>query len=330
MPEYKSNPDLKFIRDNIQGNLYIDGQFVFDTKIEKIPYQNLVKWMFNGNPQRHEKKQDKYAPNVIINNKITKGEEDKIVWLGHSTFYIQINNVRIITDPVFFNLAPIRMHRRHALPCNIADLQNIDYILLSHGHRDHLDIPSLKNILKYNKDVEVLCPLGFYDMLSNIGFKKIQEAAWWQKYITEKIEIDFLPAKHWNRRNVFDFNTTLWGSFAIYSTTNKIYFAGDTAYAHHFKTIKEQYKYFDVALMPIGAYKPKYIMEWAHMSPQEAVQASNELNVKNFIPMHYGTYDLSDEPASEPIKITTQQKNDNILSADLKILDVGETYILSN
>jgi L-ascorbate metabolism protein UlaG (beta-lactamase superfamily) len=329
MKAYKFNPALKFIKENINGNLYINGQFVFKDKIEKIPYQNLIKWLLHGNPQRREKNQDKFVPAIVSNNEFIKDQKSKIVWLGHSSFYIQIDKIRILTDPVFFALAPVRMHRKHGLPCHISDLQNIDYILLSHGHRDHLDIPSLRKILKYNPNVEVLCPLGFERMLQKIGFQKIQEAAWWQRYNTKDIKIDFLPAKHWNRRHILDFNTTLWGSFAIQHQDLKIYFAGDTAYESHFKEIQQHYQDFDIALMPIGAYKPKFIMEWAHTSPEEAVMASNDLQAKIFIPMHYGTYDLSDEPASEPIKIIQNQKQEKRLEARLEILDVGEAFLLN-
>lgn len=326
MTSYHFNPKLDFIKNNIKGNLYIDGQYVFDKKIEKIPFQNLLKWMLTANPHKKEKKKDNFIPKIINNADFTKDDENKIVWLGHSTFYIQLDTIKILTDPVFYDLAPIRMKRRHGLPCNIADIKNIDYILLSHGHRDHLDIPSIRKILINNKNVEVLCPIGFKKMLHQIGVKHVQEAAWWQRYNTNQITIDFLPAKHWNRRNIFDFNTTLWGSFAISNGNKKVYFAGDTAYAQHFKDIQQHYKEFDIALLPIGAYRPRYIMEWAHTSPEEAVQACNDLNAQLFIPMHYGTYDLSDEPASEPLKILQSQKEKNILNAPFKILDVGEIY----
>lgn len=324
MSSYHFNPQLEFIKDNIKGNLYIDGQYVFDKKIEKIPFQNLLKWLLNGNPHKEEKKKDKFVPNVVHLSNFSEDKKDKIIWLGHSTFYIQLNGVRILTDPVFFDLAPIKLKRRHHMPCKISDLERIDYILLSHGHRDHLDEKSLKKMLKHNEDIEVLCPLGFKKIVQKIGFKKIQEAAWWQQYHTKKVSIDFLPAKHWNRRYIFDFNTTLWGSFAISTPSKSIYFAGDTAYAHHFKDIQQHYKSFDIAMMPIGAYKPKYIMEWAHTSPEEAVQACNDLHAQLFIPMHYGTYDLSDEPASEPLKLVKSQKEKQLLKATLNALDVGE------
>lgn len=324
---FKYNPQLPFVRDDVKGNLHIDGEYVFHKEKERLPYERLLKWMTTPNPQRKEKKQDLFAPEVIYTNAFLESAQDKIVWLGHSSFYIQLDEVKILTDPVFHDLTPL-LRRKHALPCSIHDFKNIDYILLSHGHRDHLDIPTLKKIVRLNPDVEVLCPLGFKRMLQSVGVKRIQEAAWWQQFDTPQLDITFLPAKHWNRRFITDYNKTLWGSFALRYQSKSVYFAGDTGYAHHFKEINSHFPSFDVCLMPIGAYKPKFIMEWAHTSPEEAIQAFHELNGKTFIPMHYGTFDLSDEPASEPKNIIHEFKQQNKLNGELAILKVGEEFHL--
>lgn len=326
--EYRYNHKLKFIKEDIKGNLCINNQFVFKDKVDKLPFGKLAKWLTAGNIQRAEKKKDKFIPHVIPNTTFISDEKAKIVWLGHSSFYIYLNGIRILTDPIFFHLAPVRMRRSHPIPCSISYFKNIDLILLSHGHRDHLDYQTLRKLVALNPQVEVFCPLGFKRLLKQIGFSKIQEAAWWQRYNFSSLQIDFLPAKHWNRRYLFDYNKELWGSFVIQHQDFKIYFAGDTGYADHFKEIQNFYHLIDVALMPIGAYKPRYIMKEAHTSPQEAVKASNELNAQHFIPMHYGTFDLSDEPASEPLSVLKQQKADNILNAHLNILDVGEEWLL--
>ncbi|MCB0508593.1 MAG: MBL fold metallo-hydrolase [Chitinophagales bacterium] len=320
--EIKYNVNLPFIKDDKNGNLCIDGQYILNESKENPPYSKLFMWMVNKNPQRKEKKSDKFVPEVFKNNTFLNSTHDCITWLGHSSFYIQLQQIKILTDPVFYSLTPL-LKRKHPLPCNISDFKDINYIILSHGHRDHLDIPTLKKLCKQNPKVEVLCPLGFEKMLQKIGFTKIQEAAWWQRYNTQSITIDFLPAKHWNRRFITDYNTTLWGSFALSIIDKKIYFAGDTAYDQHFKEIQEHYQNFDFCLMPIGAYKPRYVMKWAHISPEEAIQAFQELQGKTFIPMHYGTFDLSDEPASEPIRIIEKNMQ---LDGALKTLKVGEHF----
>jgi L-ascorbate metabolism protein UlaG (beta-lactamase superfamily) len=323
--EVKYNPTLEFIRKDITGNLLLDGEFVFDTKKDKLPIEHLLKWVTTGNPQRKEKKSDTFTPAVLYNSTFLQSSEEKIVWLGHSSFYIHLNNIQILTDPVFYDLTPF-LKRRHTLPCSINHFNKIDYILLSHGHRDHLDISTLKKLVSLNPEMQILCPLGFTNILKATGCKHIHEAAWWQQYAVEQLEITFLPAKHWNRRFLTDYNKTLWGSFAIKSETTSIYFAGDTGYAHHFKEINQHFDTFDICLMPVGAYKPKFVMEWAHTSPDEAVMAFHELNGKTFIPMHYGTFDLSDEPASEPIKILTDFYENKQLNGLLKILKVGEIH----
>lgn len=325
--ERKYNPALKFIRGDVKGNLLIGKQYVNGHQQDKLPFERLMRWMSSPNPQRREKKDDRFRPAVLHNPGFAQTNHAKLVWLGHSSFYLQLENTRILTDPVFSDLTPF-LKRRHGLPCPPDKLVNIDYILLSHGHRDHLDLPSLKLLARQNPDAEVLCPLGFEKLLRPLGFRAIQEAAWWQQYETKNIAVNFLPAKHWNRRLITDYNTSLWGSFSISKADQHIYFAGDTGYGPHFREIADHFTHFDVCLMPVGAYKPRYVMEWAHISPEEAVQAFHELGGKTFIPMHYGTFDLSDEPASEPKRLLEAMKSSDILRGELALLKVGEEFSL--
>lgn len=211
------------------------------------------------------------------------------------------------------------------LPCEITEIQNLDYILLSHGHRDHFDKNSLKPILKNNPDVEFLTPLGMRPLLNKLGSTSYQEAGWWQEFqVEEDVSIHFLPAIHWNRRGITDFNQMLWGSFLISDGDTNIYFAGDSAYGAHFQEIGSFYGKIDHCLMPIGAYKPIYFMKDAHISPDDAVTAFNELGAKHFIPMHYGTYDLSDEPLGEPIRMMRDFHNQGQLEGELNELAIGE------
>ena len=120
------------------------------------------------------------------------------------------------------------------------------------------------------------------------------------------LEITYLPAAHWHRRGLTDLNQVLWGSFMIRVQDKLIYFAGDTAYAEHFETIEARFGPVDIALMPIGAYKPAYMMAKSHVNPHEAAKAANVLRAGHVVPMHYGTFDLSDEPASEPLRQLTE------------------------
>jgi hypothetical protein len=117
--EFRYNKQLSFTRESIKGNLVIDGQFVFDTKKDKLPFENLARWMLTPNPQRAEKRKDNFLPKVIPNKIFMKDDKDKIVWLGHSSFYIQLNGKKLLTDPVYYNLAPVRLPRKHGMPCPV-------------------------------------------------------------------------------------------------------------------------------------------------------------------------------------------------------------------
>lgn len=220
--------------------------------------------------------------------------------------------------------------RMAALPCSIYDLIGIDYLLLSHGHRDHYDESTVNQLLDQNPKMELLLPLKLSQLLKSKRKKATyQEAAWWQQYqITKDIEVTFLPAKHWNRRYLHDFNRQLWGSFMIKAPELSIYFAGDSAYDGHFQEIKEVMGSPDVCMMPIGAYKPEYIMKEAHMNPQEAVQAFHDLDGGVMIPMHYGTYDLSDEPLGEPVRMLKSMEKK--MQGRLLISEVGQQLTMAD
>ncbi|GAB3820526.1 hypothetical protein GCM10028895_20930 [Pontibacter rugosus] len=141
------------------------------------------------------------------------------------------------------------------------------------------------------------------------------------------MEVYFMPASHWHRRGVLDMNKVLWGSFVIKTPTLTLYFAGDTAIAPHFEEIEELFGPMDVCIMPIGAYKPAFLMQKSHMNPHEAIKAYNLLRGGMFIPMHYGTFDLSDEPASEPVRLLEQVAATGVLQG-LRIPAIGEPVLL--
>jgi len=178
--------------------------------------------------------------------------------------------------------------------------------------------------------MKVLIPLNGSRLFSGKKLRKInrQEASWYQEYnISEDIRIIFLPAKHWGRRGLNDFNKTLWGSFLIIANGMKIFFAGDTAYCEDlFKEIRQLFGDIDICLLPIGAYSPAFLMQREHTNPEEAVQAFSDLGGKLFIPMHYGTYDLSNEPLGEPIVRLRQRAIEKGVENQIKELSVGEKF----
>jgi L-ascorbate metabolism protein UlaG (beta-lactamase superfamily) len=267
---------------------------------------------------------------VIENKAVSKQGPDKIVWLGHATFLIRIQGQNLLFDPVFGNLPLIP--RKAPLPCEASDLTNIQYLLISHGHRDHLDKPSVQQVLVNNPSIKVLAPLQMQDLIYSFGeIRHYQEAGWYQQYtITDGLEILFLPAKHWHRRGLNDFNEILWGSFLIRTPQHTLYFGGDSAYGEHFTHIRQTVGPVDVCILPAGAYKPPFMMQGSHMNPTEAIDAFHDLQGKLLIPMHYGTFDLSDEPMGEPYRILQQAEQQRKINGQLKLAMVGEEILLDS
>lgn len=337
--KYLSNPLLKNIREDFKGNPFINNCFEFSENPSK-PHNplSILKWQLSTNPQKEEKKKDKFRLKVIENKTFMNDSKDMIVWLGHSSFFMRINGVTLLTDPVLIDLPFVP--RLAGLPCAISDIKNIDILLISHGHRDHYDETCVNKIISQNPDIQILMPLRIGELLGRNQQKvNYQEAGWWQYFDLDKnspknfsnfLEISFLPAKHWNRRGILDYNQTLWGSFFIRNKQNNqtFYFAGDTAYDQHFTEIKTVMGAPDVCFMPVGAYKPANIMCDAHTTPQEALQAFHDLGGNTFIPMHYGTYDLADEPLGEPVRLLKTFEDNKQIKGNLRFLDIGEEFLL--
>ncbi len=317
------NPELPVLKEGWRGNPAVDGRFRNEPPDRRMGFSSVLKWRLGPNPQRKEKREDKFRP-MVLGLDTERIPRNSIVWLGHASFLIDVEGVRIVADPSFFGLATMR--RRVGMPCPPERLK-VDYLLVSHSHRDHFDRRSVKALAEANPGMEALVPLGggrlFGGKLNGV---KVQEAGWYQEYrVKDDLRIIFLPAKHWGKRGIGDTNKVLWGSFLIISGDRKIFFAGDTAYDPKiFNEIRRMFGDMDVCLLPVGAYAPRWFMAGSHTDPEEAARIFGELGGKIFIPMHYGTYDLSDEPAGEPIREVRRW-----VGADqLRELAVGEIFEL--
>lgn len=326
MASFLHNPDLPFARPDFPGNFFQNGQFHHAQYASaEASLGRVFRWQLSGNPQRKEKANDPFQLRCISDSGFLNRSEDTLVWLGHASFFIRIQGVTMITDPCWGNL-PL-LARRVGLPAPMSDFRNIDYLLLSHGHRDHYDAGCVNQLIDQNPRMELLLPLKLSELL---GHRRAvvphQEAAWWQRFDTRsEVEITFLPAKHWNRRWLHDFNQQLWGSFLIRGGSRSVYFGGDSAYAGHFAEIKQWMGAPDVCLLPVGAYKPPFMMREAHMNSTEAVRAFRDLGGSTLIPDHYGTYDLSDEPVGEPVRLLKAlQAEGTVAAEELRFLEVGE------
>ena len=322
------NERLETIKPDHRGNKFIKGMFANGEELYTPSFGNVLKWQLSRNPQREEKKHDTYKPAVHHNSDFINSDEDMVVWLGHATFFIRLNGISFITDPVLYNLPVVK--RKTELPCQPEQLRNLDFVLISHAHRDHLDTQSIKTIFKQNPQLKALAPLHVGKILrSTCRHLPYQEAGWYQKYdlVPDAVEVYFMPAMHWHRRGLTDMNKMLWGSFVLKTSTFSIYFAGDSAYGPHFDEVADLLGPMDLCIMPIGAYKPAFLMRQSHMNPHEAVRAYNNLRGGTFIPMHFGTFDLSDEPPGEPVRILQQVSASGVLQG-LRLPAIGEPVLL--
>ncbi|MCB0550514.1 MAG: MBL fold metallo-hydrolase [Phaeodactylibacter sp.] len=322
--QYLKNDHLPTILPDWAGNPHDGKRFHYIHEPFYPSFRSLLKWQFSPNPQRAEKKADEWAPaQARAFNYLQDKRQDCIVWLGHATFLIQLNGVRLITDPIFNGLPFLK--RRVALPFPLEQLTDIDYILLSHDHRDHCDKRSIKDLLKYNRPRKILAPLKLSNVIAPwVGGIPIEEASWYQTYRTEGVEITFLPTRHWSRRGLLDFNRVLWGSFLIRNGNKQIYFGADSGMGPHFEEIGQLFPGIQYAMIGIGAYKPDYMMQPIHTSPIEALQAFRQVGAETLIPMHYGTYDLSDEPAGEPYREIQRHFREAGMQEMLRLPAVGE------
>ena len=324
---YLRNESLRTVLANYPGNKLFGKQFANGDELFVPQLSDVLKWQLSTNPQKTEKKRDTWAPAVVDCTAVFQSTEDMLVWLGHASFLLRVEGVTLLFDPILFSSLGLR--HRHALPCAPEAIQNIDFLLLSHGHRDHLDEKSLKLLARQNPQMQVLSSLRMGPLLHEIVAPTlpVQEAGWWQQYNlgpNSPLEIFYLPAAHWHRRGLTDTNEILWGSFLIRAADKLIYFMADTAFADHFEQIEQQFGPVDIVLLPIGAYKPPFMMQKSHVNPHEAARAANVLRAGHIVPMHYGTFDLSDEPASEPLRLLTEIAAGGMLRGDLHAPAVGE------
>jgi N-acyl-phosphatidylethanolamine-hydrolysing phospholipase D len=226
--------------------------------------------------------------------------------VGHSTCFVTLGGVNIITDPIWSDYAsPLQFMgpKRYMKPAVDLNKLDIDIVLLSHTHYDHFDSSTIKRI--GNKPLWVV-PLGVKEILNQFGITRVVEMDWWQHHIIEsttsaaRVEVAFTPTKHWTSRNPFDRNTALWGSFVVMSGDKRFFFGGDTAYHSFFTKLGELFGPIDFAALPIGAYKPRWFMKDNHVNPEEAVQIHRDIKSKQSVAIHWGTFPLSDEDYVEP------------------------------
>jgi L-ascorbate metabolism protein UlaG (beta-lactamase superfamily) len=253
-----------------------------------------------------------------------------LTFIGHSTWLIQTASETILTDPMYsrragpFNIIGPRRVRDVAVPFDT--LPRISLVLLSHNHYDHCDVATLRR-LSAQFDPLVVTPLGNARLLRSIGVRRVEELDWWQTAKTTRLTITLTPAQHFSARGAHDRNRALWGGFTVHSGATRIYFAGDTGYSPTFREIARRLGPMDLALLPIGAYEPRWFMKDIHMNPDEAVQAHLDLEAKQSLGMHFGTFPLTTEGIDEPLRaLAAARRKHHIPNDRFRTLDWGESF----
>ena len=229
-----------------------------------------------------------------------------ITWIGHSSLLIQIGGTNVLVDPMWSERAsPVRFAgpRRWVAP-GIAfdDLPPIDLVLQSHNHYDHLDDATVRRLARAHPDATWVFPLALGAFATKRGVRgAVIELDWWQERAIGSLRVAATPAMHFSSRSLGDRGDTLWCGYTIGDAGGRrVYFAGDTGFHPEFEAIGTRYGPFDVALLPIGAYEPRWFMRYLHMNPEEAVDAFRLLRARAMIPIHWGTFKLTDEAMDEP------------------------------
>jgi L-ascorbate metabolism protein UlaG (beta-lactamase superfamily) len=258
-----------------------------------------------------------------------KQGEVVITFIGHATFLIQAGATSLLLDPVYAERAsPLWFagpRRVRAPGVRFDELPEISLVLLSHNHYDHCDLRTL-HALERRFPLRAVTPLGNGRLLRSAGIRHIEEIDWWQRAATTPLPITLVPAQHFSARHLFDRNLALWGGFLIEARGRRILFAGDTGYGPHFREIAARLGPIDLALLPIGAYEPRWFMKDIHMNPAEAVQAHVDLAAQRSIGMHFGTFQLTPEGIDEPVRKLAQVLAERGVPAEkFQTLAVGES-----
>jgi L-ascorbate metabolism protein UlaG (beta-lactamase superfamily) len=260
------------------------------------------------------------------------GADAVVTFIGHATFLIQTAAGNILTDPMYSQVAgPLnvlgpRRVRQPAVPFD--ELPRISMVLLSHNHYDHCDLRTL-GMLAERFDPLVVTPLGNGALVRSSGIRRVEELDWWQEAKTSGLPIALTPAQHFSARTPLDRNRALWGGFMVAAGGARIFFAGDTAYAPFFRDIRQRLGPIDLALLPIGAYEPRWFMQAVHMNPAEAVQAHLDLEASESVGMHFGTFQMTTEGIDEPLRALEDAcRARNIARSRFRTLGFGESVRL--
>jgi N-acyl-phosphatidylethanolamine-hydrolysing phospholipase D len=255
--------------------------------------------------------------------------EPTVTWVGHATLLLQLDGVNVLTDPHWSERAsPVSFAgpRRLVAPgLAFEDLPPIHLVVISHDHYDQLDAPTVKRLADTHNPL-FLVPLGLKAWFAELGIVQVEELDWWQSRQVRGLTLVCLPARHWSARTLWDQNRRLWASWALLGHDRRLFFSGDTGYDAGFKEIGARFGPFDLAAIAIGAYTPAEMMGMVHVNPEEALRVFVDVKAERFVAIHWGTFNLGEEPIDEPPRRLEAEARRLSLGPDrVWVLKHGET-----
>lgn len=262
------------------------------------------------------------------------GSAPTATWLGHASVLLKRNGISVLTDPHFSEKAfPVQWMgpgRKVRSPVQTAQLPDINVVVISHNHYDHMDEDTLKELATNQPEMLFLVPLGVERTFNSWGIKNVKALDWWDSHKVGNTEFTFVPAYHWSARTLLDRNTTLWGGWVVKQPGFSFYFSGDTGYnSKDFLEIGQRLGPFDFSAIAVGAYEPRWFMKAQHINPDEAVQIHKEVGSRKSLGVHWGTFELTDEPLDQPIgDLAEAVRKRGLKDSEFILLEHGQTITL--
>jgi N-acyl-phosphatidylethanolamine-hydrolysing phospholipase D len=302
------------------------------------PFTDLLRWRWQATrdhlPPPPQQPVRSVAPEL---ERLRDPASPSVTWIGHATALVQSGGLNVLTDPVFSERAsPVQFagpQRAQAPGIALAQLPAIDVVLISHNHYDHVDRASVVALSERSGGKTLfLVPLGLKRWFEGEGVRNVVELDWWSAYTHAGVEFRLVPVQHWSARGLGDRNETLWGGWAVFARDLHWYFSGDSGYTRDFADTRKRLAQpgsdtvFDLALLAIGAYEPRWFMQQQHMNPAEAVQAHKDLGARRSLGVHWGTFNLTDEALDQPPRdLAAARQAAGLGEDDFFVLRIGET-----